>query len=327
MNQIAVREPDEIIVPRFSLMPTSMTEAMQLAELMATAKLVPLALQKSPADCLLVIMQAVRWDMDPFAVAQECSVIQGKIMYSGKLVAAVINARGKLTRRLTYEFHGSGEDQTIIVSGTLRGEAEPRVVDVVLKNVKTANVQWVKQPDQQLMYHGARKWARRHTPELMLGVYSPEEFDDKPEPAAPVKPKRARRVIMVPPAPSSEAPLPAAQEPAAPAPQPQPPQDAGAAVDFDAAVPTGQQPNFDLSKGVAFADALKADQHMAVTAMNGGTAALRPAWVALPPAMRWCLRHEKESRYKKMAFDADIELINRQAEAARQPSGKLTPPV
>ena len=79
------------------LMPTNMAEAMRLAEMMATAKLVPSALQKSPADCLMVIQQAIRWDMDPFAVAQECSVIQGKLMHSGKLVAAVVNARGNLT--------------------------------------------------------------------------------------------------------------------------------------------------------------------------------------------------------------------------------------
>ena len=36
---------------------------------------------------------------------------------------------------------------------------------------------WTKQPDQQLVYFATRAWARRHTPEVMLGVYSPEEFD------------------------------------------------------------------------------------------------------------------------------------------------------
>ena len=40
------------------------------------------------------------------------------------------------------------------------------------------------QPDQQLAYHGSRVWARRHAPELMLGVYSPEEFDE-PQPLRP----------------------------------------------------------------------------------------------------------------------------------------------
>jgi hypothetical protein len=35
-------------------------DPMRLAEMMASAKLVPAPLQKSPADCLMVIQQAVR---------------------------------------------------------------------------------------------------------------------------------------------------------------------------------------------------------------------------------------------------------------------------
>jgi hypothetical protein len=169
------------------LVPSNMSEAMRLAEMMATAKLVPAGLQKSPADCLMVIQQAIRWDMDPFAVAQECSVIQGKLMHSGKLVAAVVNARGNLTDRLSFSYEGEGANRTITVTGRLQGELSPRTVSVRLADAKTNNKVWQTQPDQQLMYHGSRVWARRHTPELMLGVYSPEEFDepkkDPPKPA------------------------------------------------------------------------------------------------------------------------------------------------
>src|SRR5262249_49851121 len=150
-------------------LPSNMSEAMRLAEMMASAKLVPQALQKSPADCLMVIQQAIRWGMDVFAVAQECSVIQGKLMHSGKLVAAVINARGNLANRLTFDYAGHGDDRTITVTGRLQNEAEPRAVTIKLKDAKTQNRVWQTQPDQQLMYHGVRVWARRHTPELMLG--------------------------------------------------------------------------------------------------------------------------------------------------------------
>jgi hypothetical protein len=180
--------PVEISPPRYGLVPANMTEAIKLAEMMASAKLVPAALQKSPADCLMVIQQAMRWDMDPFAVAQECSVIQGKLMYSGKLVAAVVNARGNLTQRLSFEYRGQGDDRTIIVNGQLQGEPQPRTVEVILKNAKTVNAMWLKQPDQQLMYHGCRVWARRHMPELMLGVYSPEEFPDESQSRRPQSP-------------------------------------------------------------------------------------------------------------------------------------------
>src|SRR5215211_2988408 len=113
MNDI-VSVPPAISV---GLVPTTMGEAMKLAEMMAGAKLVPVALQKSPADCLMVIQQAIRWNMDPFAVAQECSVIQGKLMHSGKLVAAVVNARGNLANRLSFSYEGQDGERTITVTG------------------------------------------------------------------------------------------------------------------------------------------------------------------------------------------------------------------
>jgi hypothetical protein len=59
----------------------------------------------------------------------------------------------------------------------VKGEAKPREVTVFLADAKTSNALWTKQPDQQLVYAGTRVWARRHAPEVMLGVYAPEEFD------------------------------------------------------------------------------------------------------------------------------------------------------
>jgi RecT family len=159
------------------LLPQTISEAMQLARLMSEAKVVPQHLRGAPADCFLVINQARLWRMDPFAVAQGTSFIHGRMMYEGKLVAGVVHSLGNLTGRLNYEYAGSGDDRSITVSGTLRGEDKPRTVTVKLKDVKTTNGMWTKQPDQQLAYSGARVWARRHVPEVLLGVYTPEEFD------------------------------------------------------------------------------------------------------------------------------------------------------
>src|SRR5262245_2312061 len=157
------------------LIPASMREAMDLAQMMAKSTVVPTAFRGKPADCLLVIMQAVRWQMDPFAVIQECSMIRDKLFYSGKLVAAVINTRGRFSRKLTYSYTSSGDNRTITVSGHLQGEQEPRTVQVRFGDAKTENKAWQTQPEQQLMYHGVRVWGRRHLPQLMLGVFSPEE--------------------------------------------------------------------------------------------------------------------------------------------------------
>ena len=167
------------IVPTGSnaLMPTNMESAFQLAEMMAKWKTAPSHLHNSPGDCLMIVEQAMRWGMSPFAVAQCTSVIQGKLMFEGKLVAAALNASGILASRLEYNFTGEGAQRAVIVRGTLRGETKPRDVTVFLQDAKTSNTLWAKQPDQQLVYAGTRVWARRHAPEVMLGVYAPEEFD------------------------------------------------------------------------------------------------------------------------------------------------------
>src|SRR5215203_4514831 len=52
-------------------------------------KAIPLSEKEATANCFLVVNQAVRWGMDPFAVAQCCSVVHGRLMYEGKLIAAV----------------------------------------------------------------------------------------------------------------------------------------------------------------------------------------------------------------------------------------------
>lgn len=160
-----------------SMIPTDMGAAMRLAEMMATGRLVPAHLQKSPGDCLMVVELAMRFRMSPFAVAQCTSVIQGKLMLEGKLVSAAINSSGVLDGRLSYDFAGSGDARVITVRATMRGETEPREMSVALKDAQTTNPLWKKQPDQQLVYFATRAWARRHAPEVMLGVYSPEEFD------------------------------------------------------------------------------------------------------------------------------------------------------
>ena len=157
-----------------------MQGAMSLAKAMSSAKMVPQHLQGSPGDCLMVIEQAMRWQMSPFAVAQASAVVRGKMCFEGKLVAAAIQTSGVLEGRFHYTFSGEGQSRKVECSGKIRGESQPRTVEVTLASAATDNVWWKKTPDQMLTYHAARVWARRHTPEVMLGVYSPDEFNDVP---------------------------------------------------------------------------------------------------------------------------------------------------
>ena len=160
-----------------ALVPSNMHEAMDLAKVMAQAGFLAKEVQ-TPGGAMFVIEQSMRWNMSPFSVAMETSFIQGKPMFSGKVVGAAVVSSGAVSGRLTYTYSGEGDNRTVVVSGHVRGEAEPSTVEVRLKDARTANRMWQTQPDQQLAYHGARVWARRHTPWVMLGVTSPEEMEE-----------------------------------------------------------------------------------------------------------------------------------------------------
>lgn len=166
-----------------ALIPSSMDGAMRLAEMMTKAKTLPSHLQGPNAvgDALMVIEQAMRWNMSPFAVAQCTSVISGKLMFEGKLVAAAVQHSGIIDGHFDYRFSGAGADRKVVAIARRRGETEPKEFELALKDAKTSNGMWVKQPDQQLVYASTRGWARRWAPGVMLGVYAPEEMEiDQP---------------------------------------------------------------------------------------------------------------------------------------------------
>lgn len=194
MNAVAVQAPTNGMTTSArmnALVPTSMSEAMSLAEIMAKANLLPDHLRGKPGDCLLVIMQAQRWGMDPVSVAQCTSVVKGKLCYEGKLVAATLYSTGSVEGRIKYSYSGAGENRKVVVSAVPRGESHPETVEGTVIQWRTDNKNWTQNPDDMLAYRGARQWARRHAPDALLGVYTPDEFDDN-------EPTRATVVSVTP---------------------------------------------------------------------------------------------------------------------------------
>lgn len=195
----------------------TLVEANEFSLQMSKAKLIPAHLQNSPADCLRVVMQAAKWNMDPFAVADKTSVIGGKLMYEGQLVAAVINSRGNLGKRLSYNFSGTGAQRSLVVAGTIRGETEPITIELTYSQACAINKngQMQKNPDQQMCYIGARIWARRHMPELMLGVTAADEIPDDVTELTNVTGTADAPAVVADPVPQRQAPPPRAKKGAA----------------------------------------------------------------------------------------------------------------
>lgn len=161
--------------------PGQFSNMLQVAEIMAKAKLVPEHLQQKPADCFLVVEQSRRWNMSPFAVAQETYSVKGKLLFGGKLVTAVINSRAPIKAPLRFDYDGEADKCRVTVSATFKGEDEPRKYDITIGEAKAVagnSTLWKTDPRQQAAYFAARFWARRHCPEVILGVWA--EGDDEP---------------------------------------------------------------------------------------------------------------------------------------------------
>lgn len=162
-----------------------------VAQLMAKSSLLPKHLHGNPGNCLAVLMLSRDWNMNPIAVGLKTSVIPKKgggetLMFEGQLVNAVIGKSKEVNGRLKFDLSGKGETTTCIVRGTLRGESEERTVNVGMPKTRNSPLWSGNQGDieQQLTYLAARTWARRHIPEVLLGVYTPEDDWTEREPDA-----------------------------------------------------------------------------------------------------------------------------------------------
>lgn len=213
MNQVVTQQAtsrDRIdVLDAVPLLDTGRFEHMQrVATVMARSTLMPESLymtgkkdekemlpyEQILSNCFLVVNQAVRWGLDPFAVAQCVSVVHGKLCYEGKLVAAVLQA--KMGMSLHHHFDGEGDAMRIYLSDKpltekIIPELRPgyrrqdmRLLDGSVAEWKTTGTgtPWTaKNLNRMLVYRGTRDWCRIYEPALMLGVYTDDEMVDMTE--------------------------------------------------------------------------------------------------------------------------------------------------
>lgn len=214
-NQPAVVNNFSVGTNRLVLDDSSFASIMKFAQMMAGGvSTVPKHLQKNQSDCAAVIMQAMQWQMNPYAVAQKTHLVNGVLGYEAQLVNAVLNSRAPIKSRLNYDWFGpwekiqgklkqvtsqtkkddNGQPKTYMVPdwkaedekgigikvfATLEGEDKPRELTVMMSQARTRNsTLWAEDPKQQIAYLATKKWARLYCPDVILGVYTPDELDD-----------------------------------------------------------------------------------------------------------------------------------------------------
>lgn len=169
-------------------------QLVEFAKLMSAGNIaVPKHLRENPGACLAVCVQAHEWKMSPFSVANKSYSVNDRLAYEAQLVYAVILRRAPIRGRFKVSYSGEGGDRrckviaTLTDGGTVDYES-PKTKDIPVKNSPL----WKSDPDQQLFYYTVRACCRRHFPDVLLGVYTPEEIEHSEPQVRNVTPKRRR---------------------------------------------------------------------------------------------------------------------------------------
>jgi len=173
----------------------SVAELIRMAELYArSGVMVPPHCRDKPGTCFALCKQALDWGVPDLAVINKSYVVTNRgterIAYESQLIHAVIEKNAPLKSRLRYEIMGNGDERRCKVWGTFRGEDKPHeyisetLGKLILARGRNAEGQvkgsplWDKLPEVQMFYSASMQWARLFCPDVILGVYAPDEFGE-----------------------------------------------------------------------------------------------------------------------------------------------------
>lgn len=163
--------------------------AMRFSESMAkSAVTIPKHLVGKPSDCMAIILQAKRWGMDPFAVAQGTALINGALSYSAQLVSAVVSSSGAIDGSFVFEYSGPWKsdkdpDAWVKCGAKLKGQQETTWGEPIYPAAVTTKNSplWKSAPKQQASYLAVKYWARLYAPGAILGVSTRDDIQPQQE--------------------------------------------------------------------------------------------------------------------------------------------------
>lgn len=169
--------------------PKSLVEAKDLANTLSAARTIPEALQKSPADVLAIVMAGAELGLAPMQSIRALVLIKGKPTLSADAMGALVKSRRDVCEYLLLK-HSDGTRATYETKRN--GDPAPTTMGFTLDEAKAAGLNgdnWRKFPAAMLRARALSAICRAVYPDLLLGVYdpdelAPEERDVTPTPVA-----------------------------------------------------------------------------------------------------------------------------------------------
>lgn len=165
----------------FSLVPTSLTEAMKFAELIAKSDLAPKDYKGKPENVLIAVQMGLELRLSPMQALQNISVINGKPALYGDAVLAVVRGSGQL-EAIVETIDGPDNEWVATCAVKRRGEA-PMTRTFSMADAKRAKLSgkegpWTQYPKRMLQMR-ARSFALRDAfADVLRGINVAEELGD-----------------------------------------------------------------------------------------------------------------------------------------------------
>lgn len=162
--------------------PRNLAEAKELATTLAAARTLPEALQQKPADVMAIVMAGAELGLAPMQSIRALVLIKGKPTLSADAMGALVKSRRDVCTWLRLVESSA----TIATYETLRnGDPGPTRLSFTIEQARTAGLNgdnWKRFPDAMLRARALSALCRAVYPDLLLGVYDPEELDAAPAP-------------------------------------------------------------------------------------------------------------------------------------------------
>lgn len=173
--------------------PKTLTEARELATTLAGARTIPEALQKSPADVLAIVMAGAELGLAPMQSVRALVLIKGKPTLSADAMGALVKSRRDVCEYLVVK-HSDGERATYETKRV--GDPQATTMGFTKAEAAAAGLNgdnWRKFPAAMLRARALSAICRAVYPDLLLGVYDPDELAPERD-AAPVVATKAEAI-------------------------------------------------------------------------------------------------------------------------------------
>lgn len=175
--------------------PSTLTEAMQFSEHLASSSMVPRQYQGKPADILVAVQWGYEIGLAPMQALQNISVINGKPSVYGDAAMALVQA-SPVCEGVEEFFEGEGTPNPVAVCVASRKGRKPVRATFSVEDARRAGL-WGKQGPWQaypkrMLQMRARGFALRDAfPDVLKGLITIEEAQDYPDEAAGKTPPAA----------------------------------------------------------------------------------------------------------------------------------------